>query len=54
MKPRLVIIAKRKRALVAQKYDVLLPCNTKEARELDKIKNDTYWADAINKELSAI
>ena len=30
------------------------PAAQKKERELDKINNDTYWTDAINRELSAI
>ena len=30
------------------------PATPKKLEKFDKINNDTFWADAINKELSAI
>jgi hypothetical protein len=46
-------VSKRSRP-VQVKYDVIIPCSVKHAKELDTKNGNTLWADAIMKEIDSL
>jgi hypothetical protein len=46
-----MLMAKKKRRTIKYQFGVRVPRTVKEAYILDSMNNDTFWSDAIKKEV---